>query len=333
MVRILFLALLFLIPSSALSQSKKFTIAIHAGAIDDKREKFSKEMEIEFKVGLKNALREGYQVLKNGGTHLDAVQAALISMENNPTFNSGRGAKVNEKFECELDSSIMDGSNLKCGAVAAVQRIKNPILAARKVMENTRHVLLVGNAADEFAESEGLTMVPNKYFMTPLMIKEWYDVRGGKMQHIPQHETCGAIALDTHGNLGAGTSTGGITYKMAGRVGDSPIIGAGTYANNDACAVSCTGLGENMIRHSLAFDLRAKMVYKGLSLKEAGDEIMEYLEPLTGGYISIDKKGDVYTPFNSPGMARAYVDETGIAHIQLFKDGEDYTPTKYNLEE
>lgn len=329
-------SIVFLFPLLFLSlsaQELKFTLAIHSGAIDDERAKFSKELEEEFKLGLKNALRQGYEVLKNKGTHLDAIQASLMSMENNPTFNSGRGAKVNEKFECELDSSIMDGSNLKCGAVASVKRIKNPILAARKVMEETRHVLLVGDSADEFAQSQGLTMVPNKYFMTPSMIKEWYDVRSNKIQNIPQHETCGAIALDSYGNLGAGTSTGGITYKMAGRVGDSPIIGAGTYANNDACAVSCTGLGENMIRHTLAYDLRARMIYKGLSLKEAGDEVMAGLEDKTGGYISIDKNGNFYCPFNSPGLARAYVDQTGIAHIQLFKDGEDLTPTEYNLEE
>lgn len=318
---------------SITAQELKFAMAIHSGAIDDERAKFSKEMEIEFKEGLKNALRAGYEVLKNKGSRLDAIQAALESMENNPTFNSGRGAKVNEKFQCELDSAIMDGKTLRCGAVASVQRIKNPIKAARKVMEETRHVLLVGNSADEFAESQGLTMVPNKYFMTPAMIKEWYDVRSQKMTTIPQHETCGAIALDYEGNLGAGTSTGGITYKMAGRVGDSPLIGAGTYANNDACAISCTGLGENMIRHTLAYDLRARMVYKGLSLKEAGDEVMAELEDKTGGYISIDKEGNFYSPFNSPGLARAFVDQTGIAHIQLFKDGEDLTPTEYNLEE
>ena len=254
-------------------------------------------------------------------------------MEDNPTFNSGKGAKVNQKFQCELDSSIMDGSNLKCGAVASVQRIKNPINAARLVMERTRHVLLVGPSADEYAESEGLTMVPNSYFMTPKMIKEWYDAQKKSYNEIPQHETCGALALDKKKNLAAGTSTGGITYKMAGRVGDSPIIGAGTYANNDCCAISCTGLGENMIRRSVAFDLRARMKYKGLSLKDSSQEVISELEDLTGGFISIDKDGNVEMPFNSAGMARAWVDNNGIAHIQLFKDGEDYTPIDYPIDE
>ena len=253
----------------------EFLLAIHAGAIDDPRSAISLEEEKEFKEGLLESLRAGYKILLNNGTHLDAVQAALMSMEDNPTFNSGKGAKVNQKFQCELDSSIMDGSNLKCGAVASIQRIKNPILAARKVMEKTRHVLLVGTHADEFGESEGLTMVPNSYFMTPKMIKEWYDAQKKKYDEIPQHETCGALALDKKGNLAAGTSTGGITYKMAGRVGDSPIIGAGTYANNDCCAVSCTGLGENMIRRSVAFDLRARIKYKGISLKESAKEVIE----------------------------------------------------------
>ena len=312
-----------------------FVLVIHTGAIDDPRSKFSKELEETFKKGMKAALKEGYTILKNNGTHLDAVQATLVSLENNPAFNSGVGAKITEKFQCELDSSIMDGSNLKCGAVAAVQRIKNPIKAARCVMEKTRHVLLVGPNADDFAEKNQLDMVPNQHFMTQNEIDEWKDVNSGKkpISLIPQHETCGALALDANGNLCAGTSTGGIVYKMAGRVGDSPIIGAGNYANNDSVAVSCTGLGENMIRHSLAFDLRARMVYKGLGLKEAGKEIMEYLEPLTGGYISLDKHGNVDMPFNSPGMARGYVDEKGIAKIYLFKEGEDYLPSEFDLNE
>ena len=328
----LFLIIIFSI-TFIKSSNVEFLLAIHAGAIDDPRSAMSKEEEIEFKEGLLKALRIGYKILKNNGTHLDAVQAALNSMEDNPTFNSGKGAKVNQKFQCELDSSIMDGSNLKCGAVASVQRIKNPINAARLVMERTRHVLLVGPSADEYAESEGLTMVPNSYFMTPKMIKEWYDAQKKSYNEIPQHETCGALALDKNKNLAAGTSTGGITYKMAGRVGDSPIIGAGTYANNDCCAVSCTGLGENMIRRSVAFDLRARMKYKGLSLKDSSHEVISELEDLTGGFISIDKDGNVEMPFNSAGMARAWVDNSGIAHIQLFKDGEDYTPIDYPIDE
>ena len=328
----LFLIIFFSI-SFIKSSNIEFLLAIHAGAIDDPRSSMSKEEEIEFKQGLLKALRVGYKILSNNGTHLDAVQATLNSMEDNPTFNSGRGAKVNQKFQCELDSSIMDGSNLKCGAVASVQRIKNPINAARLVMERTRHVLLVGPSADEYAESEGLTMVPNSYFMTPKMIKEWYDAQHKSYNEIPQHETCGALALDKKKNLAAGTSTGGITYKMAGRVGDSPIIGAGTYANNDCCAISCTGLGENMIRRSVAFDLRARMKYKGLSLKEGSQEVMSELEDLTGGFISIDKDGNVEMPFNSAGMARAWVNNEGIAHIQLFKDGEDYTPIEYPIDE
>ena len=328
----LFLIIFFSI-SFIKSSNIEFLLAINAGAIDAPRSEMTKEEETEFKQGLLKALRIGYKILSNNGTHLDAVQATLNSMEDNPTFNSGKGAKVNQKFQCELDSSIMDGSNLKCGAVASVQRIKNPINAARLVMERTRHVLLVGPSADEYAESEGLTMVPNSYFMTPKMIKEWYDAQHKSYNEIPQHETCGALALDKKKNLAAGTSTGGITYKMAGRVGDSPIIGAGTYANNDCCAISCTGLGENMIRRSVAFDLRARMKYKGLSLKDSSQEVISELEDLTGGFISIDKDGNVEMPFNSAGMARAWVNNEGVAHIQLFKDGEDYTPIDYPIDE
>ena len=196
-------------------------------------------------------------------------------------------------------------------------------------METTRHVLLIGDAADKYAESKGVTMVPNKYFMTPIEIKEWYNIRSGTSKKIPQHETCGCIALDRHGHLAAGTSTGGVTNKMSGRVGDSPIIGAGTYANDDSIAVSCTGLGENMIRRSFAFDLRARMLYKNQTLEQAGKDAMDDLEALTGGYISIDNKGNVYAPHNSPGMARAFVKEDGNATIRLFDD--DITPIYYDL--
>lgn len=290
--------------------------------------------EANFKQGLKEALRAGYLILKKNGTHLDAVEAALHSLENNPIFNSARGAKVNQKFECELDSSIMDGSNMNCGAVAGVKRIKNPITAARLVMETTNHVLLIGDAADKYAEKKGLTMVPNKYFMTPDMIKEWYDVRNAENpKRVPQHETCGAIALDSRGNLAAGTSTGGITNKMAGRIGDSPIIGAGTYANNDACAISCTGLGENMIRRSVAYDVRARMVYLNETLKVAADTVMSGVENKTGGFISIDKQGNFYSIFNSPGLARAWVKDDGKAKIILFSEKEDRTPIDYDLDE
>ncbi len=253
-------------------------------------------------------------------------------MEDNSTFNSGKGAKVNEKFECELDSSIMDGKSLKCGAVAGLQHIKNPINAARLVMEKSKHILLVGKAAEEFAQSHGETIVPNKYFMTPIEIKEWYDIRSDSTKKIPQHETCGCIVLDTEGHLAAGTTTGGVTNKMSGRVGDSPIIGAGTYANDDSIAVSCTGLGENMIRRSFAFDLRARMLYKNQTLEQAGKDAMSELEPLTGGYISIDNKGNVYAPFNSPGMARAYVRQDGKAKIILFTPETDFYPCDYDIE-
>lgn len=320
--------------SLLINQSSQITMAIHAGTIDKERSLVSNETEIKYKQGLKEALRAGYLVLKNNGTHLDAVQASLHSLENNPMFNAGRGAKVNQKFECELDASIMDGINRACGAVGGVKRIKNPIDGARLVMETTRHVLLIGDAADKYAESKGVTMVPNKYFMTSDMIKEWYDVRNSETSEKPnQHETCGAIALDVNGNLAAGTSTGGITNKMAGRVGDAPIVGAGTYANNDACAVSCTGLGENMIRRAIAFDVRARMVYLNETLEVAGDTVLSGLEPNTGGFISIDKKGNFHCPYNSPGLKRAWVSDDGKAKIIIFSEKDDYTPIEYDLNE
>lgn len=327
-----YLISLFLSILLVVNTSSKFAIGIHGGAIDAPRKEISKEYEIEMKQGLKEAIRAGYEVLKAGGKHLDAVVASLKVLENNPIFDSGVGGKITQKFECELDASIMDGRDRSCGAVAGIKRIKNPIEGAKLIMETTRHVLLIGDAADKYAEKKGLTMVPNKYFMTQDMIKEWYDVRNkGKIPS--RHETCGAVALDSENDLAAGTTTGGITNKMAGRIGDSPIIGAGTYADNKTCAVSCTGLGENMIRHSLAYDVRARMLYKKLNLTQAADEAMQILEDKTGGFISLDNQGNFYAPFNSAGLARAWVNESGIAKIILYSEKEDLTPIEYNLEE
>jgi len=270
-------------------------------------------------------------VLKSNGSHLDAVEQAIIELENCPVLNAGRGGKINQNYEIELDASIMNGRNLKCGAVASCKRVKNPILSARKVMENTPHVFLVGEAVDNFARDNLLEMVPNEYFFTQERIKEWNDAKEKKYETLSKKGTVGAVCQDKERNIAAATSTGGTTYKMAGRVGDSPIIGAGNYANNTSCGVSCTGTGETMIRNCVAFDLHARMSYKGISLKKASEEVISNLEEGTGGFIAVDKDGNIEMSFNSPGMARGYVREDGKAFIYVFNEKDDLTPCEFDI--
>jgi beta-aspartyl-peptidase (threonine type) len=313
------------------NQKHNFAIAVHAGAGSYNRTKISLNDEISIKNGIFEALKAGYNILKQGGNHIEATEQAIIKLEDYPLFNAGKGAKINQDFEVELDASIMDGSNLGCGAVAAVKNIKNPIKAARKIMTDTKHILLVSEGADKFAKDNGLDIVPNYSFFTPKTIKEWFDAKD-KLIPIVNTGTVGAVALDLSRNLAAATSTGGTTYKMPGRVGDSPIIGAGNYANNESCAVSCTGIGEVMIKKSLAYDLHARIIYKNLSLRDASQEVMHDLEKDVGGFISIDKNGDVEMPYNSGGMARGYVNSNGLAYIYIFEEGEDLSPTEYKIE-
>ena len=341
--------LIFLIFSFVINfvfaRERDFVVVVHGGAGSYKRDEINFEKEMSIKEGLLVSLKRAYVTLKANGKALDAVQNALVELENNPLFNAGKGGKIAQNFEVELDASIMDGENLKCGAVAGVKRIKNPIKSAYKVMTDTPHILLVGEEADKFAETKGIEMVENSYFFTKDRIDEWikaHDKHSEYIQYLNYLKdnknkknlkgTTGAVALDLKGNLAAATSTGGITYKLPGRVGDSPIIGAGNYANNNSIAISCTGNGEEMIRRSTAFDLHARYVYKSLSLKQASEEIMETFEPDTGGFISIDKYGAISFPFNTSGMARGYVSNDGIAHVIIFAEGEDTTPITYDIE-
>ena len=327
---ILLLILPLLARASLHIKENNFIIAVHGGAGSYNRTNLSISDEQFVKEGILEALRAGYHMLNAGGNHLLATEEAIVKLEDNPIFNAGKGGKINQIFEVELDASIMDGSTLNCGAVGATKVIKNPIKAAKKVMTDTNHILLVSNGADTFAKDVGLEIVPNYYFLTPKTIMEWFDAKEKK---IPQKRTgtVGAIALDLNDNLAAATSTGGTTYKMPGRVGDSPLIGAGNYANNESCAVSCTGIGEVMIKRTMAFDIHARMVYKNISLKQATQEVMDSLDNDVGGFISIDRFGNVEMPFNSSGMARGYVRADGIAHIYLFRDGQDLTPTEYDI--
>jgi len=290
-------------------------IAIHGGAGAIPRREMTKAAQARYHAGLERALDAGHRLLKEGGTALDAVCAAVVVMEDSPLFNAGRGACYNAAGKHELDASVMEGATLRAGAVAAVTRVRNPVLAARAVMENCRHVLLVGRAADRFAAKHGLKLEPPEYFHTASRLAALREKRVG------HHGTVGAVALDASGNLAAATSTGGYTGKMPGRVGDSPIIGAGTYADNGTCAVSGTGLGEAFMRGVLAYDVAARMRYLEESLETAARAALAKLSDLKGdgGLIALDRGGNIVMPFNSEGMYRAAIDAKGRRAIGIYQ--------------
>ena len=306
--------------SSSSSERQNWAIVIHGGAGSMTRDKISPELDADYRKALSEALERGKSILKEGGTALDAVEATIRVMEDNPLFNAGKGAVFTHEGKNELDAAIMDGSNLAAGSVACVTDIKNPISAARKVMTNSSHVMLTGAGASAFAKEQGLEIVPPSYFYT--------ERRFNELQEILKKEkngTVGCCALDKNGNLAAGTSTGGMVNKRYNRVGDAPIIGAGTYANNNTCAVSATGHGEFFIRWTVAHDISALMEYKGLSLKEASELVVN--EKLvkaggSGGVICVDKYGNVSMPFNSPGMFRGFATADGKSGIFIYKEEE-----------
>ena len=254
-------------------------------------------------------ITSAYEILRAGGSSLDAVITAVTMLEDDALFNAGYGAVFTAEGQHELDASIMDGANLKAGSVAGVTRVKNPIKAARVVMEKTNHVMLTGEGADTFAESQGLEMVPSEYFYTErrwrslMKLKERLRVKENTpISDEDKHGTVGAVALDKNGNLAAATSTGGHTNKMKGRIGDSPVIGSGTYANNDSCAVSCTGDGEYYMRLVLAYDIAARMRYAGDTLEVAANQVIKQVLPElggSGGLIAIDRHGKIVMPFNT----------------------------------
>jgi beta-aspartyl-peptidase (threonine type) len=311
-------------------KTKPFIVAVHGGAGSYGRHSTTHINEKAIKSGILEALKMGYESLKNNKSGLSTAESTIMELENNPLFNAGVGSKINEHFEIELDASIMNGKNLMAGAVAGTKIIKNPIKAARKIMEETNHVMVIAQELDKWAKTQDLEIVPNSHFFTESRIEEWHHLKE-KSERKKEMGTVGCVVLDTESNLIAATSTGGTNLKMAGRVGDSPIIGAGTYANNNSVAVSCTGTGEIFIRNVAAFDVHARYSYKGLPLKESAQEVMNNLQKGDGGFISIDKKGDVFMPFNSGGMARGYVREDGIAHVYIFEEGEQLTPIEYDI--
>ncbi len=308
-----------------------YNIAIHGGAGTILRSEITHETEALYKQALTEAIQKGEAILKKRGTAIDAVQEAVVSLENCPLFNAGKGAVFTHEETHELDASIMRGDNLMAGAVAGVKKVKNPIVLARKVMENTEHVLLCGDGAQKFAQLSGVEIESESYFYNELRHKQWQKAIAHDRIAL-DHDitlddkkfgTVGAVALDFHGNLAAATSTGGLTNKKFGRVGDSPIIGAGTYANNAQCAVSCTGHGEYFIKAVVAYDVYCLMEYRQLSLKEACHLVVhDKLVKIggEGGLIAVDKNGAICLSFNSEGMYRASVGLTQDLHVAIYND-------------
>jgi beta-aspartyl-peptidase (threonine type) len=323
------------------STGHTIAIVIHGGAGTITRKDMTPEVEAEYRAALKQALDAGYAVLKDNGSSLDAVQAAIRVMEDSPLFNAGKGAVFTHNAKNELDAAIMDGASLKAGAVAGVEHIKNPIDLARLVMDKSPHVLLIGQGAEEFAQAHGMPLVPAGYFYTQRRYDELLKaLEQEKKEQLQQQKgagaeqypgtsahgfgTVGAVAVDRFGNLAAGTSTGGITNKYYGRVGDSPIIGAGTYASNQSCGVSGTGTGEFFMRLSVAKSIADLMLYKGLTLAQAAEQVvMHDLVQLggtdTGGAIAMDRDGDISMPFNTEGMYRGYVDTQGHEVVKIYQ--------------
>lgn len=301
-----------LVASAQPIASSKWAIALHGGA-GGSLAKMGEEAKQLHRDSLACALEIGKKILANGGSALDAVEAVVRALEDDAHFNAGRGSVLTESGNAELDASIMDGSTKSCGAVANVTNVKNPITLARRVMTETKHVLLAGKGAEDFAATQNLPLVEQAYFISghrdPLTSSIAIREPTGDDSH---YGTVGCVALDQKGNLAAGTSTGGTTKKMPGRVGDSPIIGAGTYASNDTCAVSGTGIGEEYIRHAVAYDIVAQMRYANRSLEAAATEIIENrLKPDTGGLIALSNDGTIVMQHNTEGMACGAADSQG----------------------
>lgn len=303
----------------------KQALAIHGGAGTILRSRMTPALEAQYRNGLEDALRDGWAILKSGGTALDAVEAAVRTLEDFPLFNAGRGSVFTHEGKQEMDAAIMDGKTLKAGAVAFVRGIKNPVSLARCVMENTEHVLLAGDGANYFAEQMGLGTEKEEYFFTEhrwLQLQEAISEGHVMLDHNARSKpmgTVGAVACDSRGSVAAATSTGGMTNKKYGRVGDTPLIGLGNYAD-DTCAVSCTGHGEYFMRGVTAYDVAARMKYKGIGLREASFETIARLTEIggEGGLVCVDRNANVSLPFNSEGMYRAFVNEDGESEILIY---------------
>lgn len=313
----------------------KYSIAIHGGAGTILKEDMTPELETAYLHGLEEALMAGYAVLEAGGTATNAVKAAVVVLEDNVLFNAGRGSVFTKKGLQEMDAAIMDGTNLRAGAVAGVRSVRNPIELAAEVMNHSNHVFLSGKGANDFAIKQGIKLEPDEYFFSQFRYDQWKSIRDSdnySLDHTHQEVeelmrdkkfgTVGAVACDMRGNIAAATSTGGMTNKKYGRIGDSPLIGCGTYANNKTCAISCTGHGEPFIRAVAAYDVSCLMEYKGHSLKEAMDIVVnKKLVELEGegGMIGADAQGNISMPFNSAGMYRAMQNSIGEKEVVIYR--------------
>lgn len=319
------------------SKDKKYVLVVHGGAGAIARDKIAPDQEKAYKAAITEALQAGYQDIKQGKTSLDAIVSAIETMENNPIFNAGKGAVFTNQGKNEMDASIMDGATRKAGAVAGVTTIKNPIKAARMVMDKSNHVMLAGKGAEEFAEQMGLEIVPASYFFTEHRWKRIQELLKEESKTIElDHDdkqtsvlatgidrdkigTVGAVALDNQGNLAAGTSTGGMTNKKFGRIGDSPIIGSGNYANHEV-AISCTGWGEFFMRTVAAYNVASRMNLLNKSVTEASDDAIDEIGEMggTGGLIALDKNGNYAAPYNTSGMYRGMITENGEVEFYIY---------------
>lgn len=314
--------------------SSIWSIAIHGGAGADPKRWTHEQIQLRME-GLHAALQVGVSSLESGGEAMDVVEAVVRALEDHPHFNAGRGAVWNAEGNCMLDASIMDGHQMLCGSVASVQRVKNPISLARRVISDSAHVFLVGDGAEKFAEQLGVALVEPDYFRTDEQRRSWNRWKERDVTNKTSWNqnpinvddplfylgTVGCVVLDSHGNLAAGTSTGGLLGKRWGRIGDSPIIGAGNYAKNATCAISCTGVGELFIRHAIAMRVSLQMELGGKSLEEAASEAIDSILPKdSGGLIAVDHRGHIAMPFNTPGMARAAARSDGYRMAALGKE-------------
>lgn len=300
----------------------EWTLLVHGGAGVMRRAEMTAEMDAAYRAGLNDALAAGSKVLAGGGDAVDAVEAAVRVLEDNPNFNAGRGAVLTREGVAELDASIMDGRNRKAGAVAQVRKVKNPIGMARYVMDKTNRVMFAGPDVDEMAAKAGKELVPPDYFITPRRLEALKRAMAGTFEPMDRYGTVGAVAMDAKGNLAAATSTGGMNAKPPGRVGDSPIIGAGTYADNASCAVSATGDGEYFIRASVARMICARVQMQGMTAEQAATATLNEVEALggTGGVIVLSHKGDVALSMNTEGMFRGHADSTGRKDVGIYTD-------------
>ena len=325
----IYLSALFIFSCSIESNENKIGIVIHGGAGTILKENMTPELENSYMIKLEEAIRTGYDILKNGGPSKDAVEQAIRVMEDSPLFNAGVGAVLTNDERVSLDASFMDGKNLNAGAIAGSSYIKNPISAAIAVMEESPHVLLSSKGADDFAIEKGIDTVPNSYFITERRLNS---LRSLKNRNTISYEdpflkdskygTVGSVAIDINGNISAGTSTGGTTNKIRGRIGDVPIIGAGNYANNDCCGISATGWGEHFIRNVVAYDIAAQILYKNEDIINASKNSLNKVKATggDGGVIGLDKNGKVTMEFNTAGMYRAHMDNDGNITIKIYKD-------------